>query len=109
MPHKSPDFDALIRLESVNVSTRLYRVEVPTEMNGSPFFSIYLKYWGLDDEEDESPSALEVELEIENNGLVGDFFVPVETALSRPYLEVYYQGSDDPCGTIAIKAIAGVE
>ena len=109
VPHKSPEFDALINLEYVSKSDRYLRFEVPAEMNGSPFFTIHLKYRVLGDESDESDSALEIEVAMEGDRIVGEFSLPDDAALSKSYLEVYYQGPDIPCGTVAIKAIGQVE
>lgn len=108
VPHTSPNFDAMILLEPVDASTRLYRVRVPAEMNGAPFFSLYLKYWDSNDDEHGNPSALSIKLEIDDNGLVGEFILPKVTIESSLYLQVNYQGPDDPCGTVAIRLIAGV-
>ncbi len=109
VPHTSPDFDALVRLEYVSKSDRHLRFRIPAEMNGSPFFTIHLKYRVLGDESGESNSALEIEVAMEGDRLVGEFSLPDNATLSKSYLEVYYHGSDKPCGTVAIKAIGLVE
>jgi len=54
-------------------------------------------------------SVLEIEFETEDGNLVGYLSMSDEPLVLKPYLEVYYQGSDDPCGTIAIKALSEAE
>ena len=109
IPHSGPQFDELIQVETVDATTSIYEVWVPADMNGVPFFSIYLHSLPAGPGEREDLPPQPIELESEDGGLSGKFALAGGVQEMTFYLRVHYQGPNDPCGTVASKTIGAIK